>query len=336
MSKIVIRVPNHLGDAIMAQGAIRSFVKGTPDFDVHLLLPELSLPIYKNIENVKKISLKAEHLHGPKSIYHQIKLLRKYHFEIGIVLTPSLSSALILTFSGVRSRYGYDGNGRGIFLNNKIPKDKNKRAHRSERYYRLLERASGQNLIETQPLITFSEDILLNVSKVLTANGIQPEKKYITLGPKSVAPSRTWEIGNFVELIDRLDCQVVLIGSKSEFEAGEKIVESGKSVLNLCGKTNIEMAGAIISQSELYIGNDSGLAHLSAAVKTPLIVLFGAGKPWETSPISNELNLIIKNHLPCISCARNHCPLRGDKYMQCLKQITVDEVYSAANQYLNA
>ncbi|MFH2035596.1 MAG: lipopolysaccharide heptosyltransferase II [Candidatus Zixiibacteriota bacterium] len=334
MNKVIIRIPNHLGDAIMAQGAIRSFVEFTPDFDVHLLLPELSLPIYKDIKHVKFLPLKARHIHGPRSIYHQIKLLFNYHFGIGIVLTPSYSSALIMTLSGVQSRYGYDGEGRGVFLNNKIPKDKTGRTHRSERYYRLLERAAGHKLVNSPPQLTFSEKSINRASEMLIANGINPKENFITLGPQSVAPSRTWGIEKFIELVKRLDCQIVLIGSKSEFEAGEKIVGNCRNILNLCGQTDIETAGMIIFLSKLYIGNDSGLAHLAAAVGAHLVVLFGAGKPWETAPITDKKTLIIKDHLPCISCARNHCPLRGDDYMQCLRQITVEEVYNATQKYI--
>jgi len=74
------------------------------------------------------------------------------------------------------------------------------------------------------------------------------------------------------------------LGSAAEYEAGEKVATRNKGILNLCGKTDIGSAAALLSRCRLFIGNDSGLAHLAAAVDVPLVVLSGADSPAETSP----------------------------------------------------
>jgi lipopolysaccharide heptosyltransferase II len=330
MIKTVVRIPNHLGDVIMAQGAVKAFAEWSPDSDIYLLLPEWAMPVYQNVEYVKYLPLMSKDLHGFSAIVNQVKLLVKHRFGVGIVLTPSFSSALIMSLSGVMSRYGYDGEGRGILLNNKLPLNGINRKHRSERYIRLLEHASGHKLSADKPHLTFSEQNISETKWLLKESGIEGKIPYIAVGPQSVAPSRCWEVKKFSQLIGKLNLPTVLIGTADEFDAGQAIVKENKNAVNLCGQTDIATAGIILSMAKLYIGNDSGLAHLAGAVDTPLVVLFGAGQPQETSPIADQMKLIIKDELDCISCKKNDCRLNGDDFMQCMKRISVEEVYQAA------
>ncbi|RKX24312.1 MAG: lipopolysaccharide heptosyltransferase II, partial [Candidatus Zixiibacteriota bacterium] len=107
-------------------------------------------------------------------------------------------------------------------------------------------------------------------------------------------------------------------------------------VFNICGKTDIETAGAVLSMARLFAGNDSGLAHLAAAVDIPLVVLSGADDPKETSPLSANKKVIIKDHLDCISCVKNDCPKKNDEFMRCMKEITVSEVFDAIRDKLSS
>ena len=87
--------------------------------------------------------------------------------------------------------------------------------------------------------------------------------------------------------------------------------------------------------ASIFVGNDSGLAHLAAAVGTQLIVLSGADNPIETSPISDSKEVVYHDELDCISCVKNKCPLRGDRFMQCMKRISVDDIYNLLAEKLN-
>jgi lipopolysaccharide heptosyltransferase II len=334
MNKIVIRIPNHLGDILMAKGAVKAFVEWTPDADVTLLMPGWAEDLYRDIEYIKFLPLKSNQLHGLGAIWYQVKLLSRKRFGIGVVLTPSFSSALVLSLAGIRSRYGYDGEGRGILLNNKIPHKNGRIIHRSQRYTSLLERVSGHRLQVGIPDLIPDRKLQQSATEILKENGVDPEKAFITIGPQSVAPSRTWDRENFRQLINKLDMPVILMGSADEFETSEYLANKCENSFNLCGQSDIGTASAIIGMSKLYIGNDSGLAHLAAAVGTPIVVLFGAGNPTETSPLTDKKTVIIKDDLECISCVKNDCRLTGKDFMQCMRLISVDEVFQAAYKTL--
>ena len=97
-------------------------------------------------------------------------------------------------------------------------------------------------------------------------------------------------------------------------------------VANLAGKTGLRELAAVMSRAELFIGNDSGPAHLAAAVGIPSVILSGADDPAETSPVSNRKRLVYLDHLDCISCVKNKCPNKGDDFMRCMNEISPEMV----------
>jgi len=86
-----IRIPNHLGDTIMAQPAVEAFQLNENEKTV-LMMPDWAKPIYKKEGNVKIIALPSNRRHGFSAVLFQVRELRKYKIETGILLTPSFSS----------------------------------------------------------------------------------------------------------------------------------------------------------------------------------------------------------------------------------------------------
>jgi heptosyltransferase-2 len=332
MLKTIIRVPNHLGDCLMAQGAIRAFAEMTPDREIFLILPAWARSIYDHIPYIRLLPVSGNKLHGLKAIGHQTRKIRREKFGSGIVLTPSFSSALIMFLAGIKSRCGYDGEGRGILLNVRIPTENVGGKHRSERYHYLLERVAGHPLNHLKPSLSHSEQAINRAGEILKRHGVVPEAGFIVIAPQAVAPSRRWGSANYRDLalniIEEMGLAIVLLGTENEYGAGQEIKHDHDRIVNLCGQTDIEPAGAVMSLAKMFVGNDSGLAHLAAAVQTPLVVLSGADKPAETSPISDKKTVIIRSDLDCISCVKNVCPLKGERFMRCMREITVSDVYA--------
>jgi len=86
--------------------------------------------------------------------------------------------------------------------------------------------------------------------------------------------------------------------------------------------------------SQVFVGNDSGPAHLAAAVGAKVVVLSGADDPQSTTPLATEKRLIFLENLDCISCVKNKCPLKNDQHMQCMKGISVEMVLDAVKDIL--
>ncbi len=337
--KYLIRIPNHLGDAIMALPAIKAFVKLNSNKKIALLLPEWAESIYYDIGDTTIIPLPSNRLHGIAAILFQIRVLRNYKIENGVLLTPSFSSALVMFLAGIKNRYGYSSDGRKLLLNNYLTLPKENIIHRGEKYKLLLEKVGEKSLEVLSPNMTISDSQEINTAELLNKYGIDKTQKYLVIAPQAIAESRRWGTDNYSALASKLmknyDLKIALVGTSDQYGAGQKIALNEKRIVNLCGKTEIKQAASILSGALLFIGNDSGLAHLASAVNIPLIILSGADNPEETSPISDKKTVIIKNSLDCISCVKNRCPNGGDNFMQCMKEISVDEVFEAISRIIS-
>ena len=338
MGKTIIRIPNHLGDAVMAQPAVRSFVKNNPKEEIHLLLPEWAGPIYADSGCGALIGLGRRDLHGFGAVSRRVRMIREKDYDRGVLLTPSFSSALTFYLAGVRERFGFAGDGRGIFLTQRYRESAAAGAHRTEKYNFLLREVGGCEAKSGRPDVVVREQAKLNAEGLLKEEGMELTDQYMAISPRAVAESRRWGEERYSALAARIvsECgfKAVLVGTADDYGAGEVVRGDRKEIINVCGKTDIEMLAAILSGARLFIGNDSGSAHLAAAVDTALVVLSGADRPSETSPLSDKKMVIIKDYLECISCVKNKCPKKGSAYMRCMRDIEVKEVFEAVLKVL--
>jgi lipopolysaccharide heptosyltransferase II len=238
--------------------------------------------------------------------------------------------------SGVKERIGYIADGRRLLLTKPLPLPAPiNSCHRSELYFNLLKRAAGVELQFAKPKIFLSDEDIAGGQKALKDFGIDDGEKFAAIAFRAVGESRRWGVDNYMELTKKLiaehNLKVVLIGKDDDRIEGEKIASGAGSsrVYNLAGKTGVRELASILTQSLMFIGNDSGAAHLAAAVGVPLVVLSGADDPKETSPLSSQKKLLYMSDLACISCVKNKCELKGEAFMKCMKGISVEMVMKA-------
>jgi heptosyltransferase-2 len=261
------------------------------------------------------------------------EIIAPHEFDICYVLPPSFGAAAGFKLAGIHIRIGYIADGRRLLLTKPMPLPAPMNSqHRAVTYFELLRRATGSEHEFVRPKLFLSDNESQKADTLLEGVGIGPDQHYAAIAFQAVAESRRWGIENYQKLAERLvldhNLHVVLIGATAEQKAGDQIVAQAglKEIVNLSGKTSLRETASILSRAELFVGNDSGPAHLAAAVDTPVVVLSGADDPKETSPLARHKRLIYLSHLDCISCVKNHCQLKGDAFMRCMKEITVATV----------
>ncbi|HWR83302.1 MAG TPA: lipopolysaccharide heptosyltransferase II [Candidatus Deferrimicrobium sp.] len=332
--KILIRAPNHLGDCIMALPMINETREAYPGAAVTLLAPDYLAQLFERNPGIDEtIGLPAGHLHGLIAVMKIRELIARRHFDIGYILPPSFGAAAAFKLGGVKDRIGYVSDGRRLLLSRPmvLPTPLNTE-HRSMLYFNLLRRASGKSLEFGRPKLFLDDSDVRAGDEALAPFCIGRQEPYAVVAFRAVAESRRWGTDNYIALVKAIvsgyRLKVVLIGGAQDQREGETISSSAgtKEVCNLAGKTSLRQTAVILSLGRFFVGNDSGPAHLAAAVGTPLVVLSGADDPGATSPLAAVKRLVRLDHLDCISCEKNRCPLGGDRRMQCMKGITVPMV----------
>jgi heptosyltransferase-2 len=340
--KILIRAPNHLGDCIMALPMINETREAYPGATVTILAPEHLAELFERNPSVDAVmAIPREHVHGLIAVIKIKDMIAPHRFEVGYVLPPSFGSAAAFKLGGVKERIGYIADGRRLLLTKPLalPTPLNS-THRSELYFNLLRRATGAELEFTRPKLFLNDWDMQRGRRILEGFNLSADDGYAAVAFRAVAESRRWGIDNYTELaktiIMRFNFKVALIGTSEDRREGDKIVEAAgaRQVINLAGKTTLREAAAIISNARFFVGNDSGPAHLAAAVGAPLVILSGADDPQETGPLTPHKKVLRLEHLDCIGCVKNKCPLKGESYMRCMRGISVEMVAAQIEQIL--
>lgn len=337
--KLIIRAPNWVGDAVMAMPAVDNARQMTGADHIAIMARGATAPLFgshPDVDRVVVIDDKKSRIRGPQQA---AGLIKDDHYDVGVLLPPSFSSAMIFKLAGVTGRIGFAGEGRSLLLTRavKMPDDPR---HRVRQYLYLMEKLTGRKASFRNPRVYLSHEDIQRGEDVLKKRGLTFDDAYVLVSPQAVAESRRWGVDNYgmlaKQLAEDVGCKVMLLGTGADAEAGETVRNHApSSIVNLCGQTDLMAAAAILSFARLFVGNDSGLAHLAASVRCPVVVLSGPDAPAETSPLADKKKVIIKD-IDCISCVKNVCPKSGDDFMRCMKLISVDEVADAAKSFYKA
>jgi heptosyltransferase-2 len=120
---------------------------------------------------------------------------------------------------------------------------------------------------------------------------------------------------------------VALIGSPGELKVSTQVCEYARHrPIMLTGKTTVAEATAIISVADVLVTNDTGPAHIGAALQTPTLVIFGPTNPLTTYPYSDSAE-IIRRPPDCAPCMLRDCPIDH----RCMTAITPEQVFERAS-----
>jgi len=164
-------------------------------------------------------------------------------------------------------------------------------------------------------------------AKLFTKGAVEP-RPIAVIHPLASAPDKTWPAENFVAIAgclrDRWGLEPVFIGAATDD------LNTFREFKTIAGASLSEIKSLIASAS-LFIGNDSGPAHIAAAVKTPLVVLFGPAssqrwRPWR-APAE-----VVQNYFACNPCAMYTCEAFDEP--ECIRSISVEQVMGAVDRLL--
>lgn len=289
-------------------------------------------PVFENhpdIENI--IQFEDRDLRGRKALSAGDEL-QQHNFDRFYLLSDSLRCAVMAKRSETSEVSGFYSPGRSFFLT-RIVDPPTTPIHRSEKYLQLLE--SGADFPMTgkikNPEIVLSEDELTSGIDSLSAHGFHESVAFF---PFSAAGSRSLPEELALEIIERIDRQVLIFGGQSDKrDAGKLIEKSRDGVASFCGTLSLRETMTFISGCVGAVATDSGLGHISAGLGIPTVSLFGAGDPSHTRPLGMNTKVINKDVF-CSPCRKNYC---GNYLapLYCLNSIKAKEVISALDRLMD-
>ena len=318
--KILIILPNWLGDAIMATPAIELLASHYNDVKFTFLGSYVSIealkyhPLCENaiVDNTKKASNRFI------ATYKLAKELGE--FDLAITFRNQLHSSLLLRFTNTViciSKQSW----HSMFLLSHTPKIP-KKQHLVKQYSQLA-------MINID---TYSDEKIKNLQLYIEPKKFDKPTLGINAGA-TYGSAKRWYPQRFAEVAKEFSdtYDIIIFGGPNEIEMAQDIQNTLESFnisnyINLAGKTSIKELCSHIAGCSLFVTNDSGPMHIAAAYQVPTISIFGPTKYKETSQWQNENSKMIRHEMDCSPCMKRECPLG---HHECMKNITASEVIEA-------
>jgi heptosyltransferase-2 len=340
IERVVVRGTNWVGDSVMSIPALRALRRVLPNAEITLVLRPNSKGLFTDADFIDNVQIYDRR--NALSALSQVRQWRKGNFDLAILFQNAFEAALIPFLSGIPVRLGYATEARQPMLTHPVPVPDWRSARHEVFYYLYLVTALEQLLYETSSICETDPDASLEVSlsrkteasQILASFGISGDRSIVALCPGSInSRAKRWPVESFAALADRLledRRQVVLVGSASEADVTNEV--TGQMRLKpvvLTGNTTIDQLTSILSTVDLLVTNDTGPAHIAAALGRPTLVIFGPTNPLTTRPLSGQAEII--RHPPdCAPCMLRDCPIDH----RCMTAITVDEVFERSQVLL--
>lgn len=316
--RILLRMPNWLGDCIMALPAFRLLREALPGADIVIACRESVAELMAAQPGVDNIVITRDK-GVSKLISTIIKGSRELEekeirdrIDLGVLFTNSLSTALWMWRANVKNRVGYDLDARRFFLTHPVLCDKRIHAlHFVDYYIELAKRAlnvvkSWQNSYLVVENVLLDEEFLIpqivvgadgeaRADRIVTEAGVRDH--YAVIAPASAyGPVKDWPPDYYRQLVwtivNRYDMPVFVTGGPGQHEVCETISAEYEGVHNLAGKTDLGSFLGLLAGSSLFVGGDSGGAHAAAAFGVPTLVIFGITNPARTFPSGENVSML--------------------------------------------
>ena len=263
--RILFVTANRLGDSILATGLLDHLIRIHPEAKITVACGPVARGLFQHMPNLEKIVVIAKQPLGRHWLaLWRVAVTRKWDLVVDI--RGSMLSWLVST-----QRRAVMGSRPG---------------------HKTVQLAQVLRLVETPlPVVWFSPEDARRASALLP-----PGKQVIVLAPTANWRPKVWPVDRFSELFQRLTAErfpgavpAVIAGpGDAEAAMAAPVMRALSHAIDLIGRLTLPEIAALLAQSKLFVGNDSGLMHLAAASGVPTLGLFGPTNPGEYGPVGRR------------------------------------------------
>ncbi len=330
-----------LGDVLMTTPAIRALRESGDGRRITLLTSRAGAEIAQLAPEIDE-TIVHEAIwmkHTPERVdasaeRRLIERLRAERFDAAVIFTVfsqnPLPAATICYLADIPLRLAHCRENCYQLLSDRVPETEPEAGIRHEVARQL-------DLVETIGVRTADERLSLrvpggaarDVAGLLEEQGIDFRTRWIAIHPGATAESRRYPIESFAAAAERLaehGFRIVVTGGASERPLADAICERvGEGAVSLAGRLTLPHLAALIRQAPLLLTNNTGPAHMAAAVGTPVVDLYALTNPQHTPWLVPQR--VLSHDVPCRNCFKSVCP---QGHHDCLRKIEPETVVQAA------
>jgi heptosyltransferase II len=349
--KILVVQPSWVGDAVMATPTLKAIREFYPKAHIGYLMKRYVKPLYTGMPWADQLITYRQgntKKKAGKGLFDAAGRLRAAKFDLAILLPNSFQAALICKMANIPRVVGYDRDGRGFLLTDKLlpPKEKGKYVPTPIiKYYMGLAHYLGSAARDFKMELFVTDSERREAGDVFTRAGLDADLEkpgrdgkgpLVLLNPGAqFGAAKCWLPEYFASLADRMvdemKATVMISGAPKERRIVESISRAMRHApVDLLSKgSTLGAMKEIIRRCDLMVTNDTGPRHIAAAFDVPVATIFGPTHPeWTEINFARERKVAVK--VFCGPCQKKICPLDH----RCMTQVTPGMVFNVSKELL--
>jgi predicted lipopolysaccharide heptosyltransferase III len=336
---LVVRLRS-IGDTVLATPSLFALKRFLPHARVDVLLEDWVAPVldgFRHVDNVIRLASKST-----ASRARVARELRANRYQVVYNLHGGSTATLLTRATGAEHRVGYRTYQYARLHNELSPPSAElwgrEKTHSVEQQLALLG-WTGVPVSDRPPTeLTITEAASRNVSRRLQSAALI-DKDFVVIHPAAAFATKQWAAANFSEVADNLARQglpVIVITTANEKPIVDELNKHAREQVTSLTDLSLPELTALLARARLFVGNDSGIAHIAAAVRAPAVVIFGSSntahwRPWVSNPSVAE---IVLEEMDCQPCHGYFCEKFDEP--ECIKRVPVERVNAAIERVLRA
>lgn len=325
-----------IGDTVLSTPSLIALRRFLPDAQIDVLLEDWVAPLLEGHDAVDNVISVGK---GSTARWKTAWNLRRRRYDVAFNLHGGTTATMFVRASGARHRIGYSYYQYPFLYNHLLSSASDfwqqDRTHSAEQQLALLgfvgipvDDRPKSRLVVTDAA---NESVDRRLLSLVTSHS-----SLALLHPSTAFFTKQWPVGNFARTAEYLaekGLQTVAIASKAESEMLKQLVAASKASITTFDDLTLPEITALASKAHLFVGNDSGIAHIAAAVGTPSVVTFGSSnrdhwRPWTDAP-----SKIVYEEFACQPCPGYTCEVYGEP--KCILSVRPEAVFDAINHLLS-
>ena len=320
-ARVLVVVPNWLGDAVMALPALADIRRSYPGGWLAVAARPSIAPLYSMVPGVDATIVTGWRgsVLDRRTLVDDTHRLKAEHADVAVLLPNSFASAWVVHRAGVKERWGYAADMRRVILTRAIARPGGSR-HQGA-YYQHLVAQLGMPNGPLEPILHIPSVVTDEARTLLMARGWGESRPLLVVAPGAAyGTAKRWLPGYFGSVLTRaireIGVQGVIVGTPADADSSRLVLASMDAalradVIDLTGATTLPTLAGVLSLAAGCASNDSGAMHLAGAVGTPLAAIFGPTREKETSPLTRQGRRaeVLINQVWCRPCMLRECPI---------------------------
>lgn len=334
---LVVRLRS-IGDTVLTTPSLYALKRFVPDARVDILLEDWVAPVLEGFECVDDIiTLKRASTAARAGVARQI---RATHYDVAYNLHGGTTATLLTRASGARHRVGYSSYQYARLHNHLAPSSSflwgRDKTHSVEQQLALLGWTGVPVTDRPATRLMVTDQAAASISARLHAAALAPAATpFAVIHPAAAFDTKQWATERFSRVAESLSARglaIVVITASTEAHLADKLRQHATSAVVAFTDLSLPEVTALLSQARLFVGNDSGVAHIAAAVGAPSVVIFGSSNTAHWRPWGKAPSEVVLEELECQPCHGYFCEKFEEP--ECIKRVSVERVLASVERVL--